>query len=38
MSAKETGMKPCSEWRDMGPSSVKSGQTAGLHRVRTLCP
>ena len=37
MNAKE-GMNPCSEWRDMGPSSVKSGQTAGQHRVRTLCP
>ena len=28
---------PCTDWRDMGPRNVKTGNESGMRRVRTLC-
>lgn len=30
-------LAPCSDWRDMGPTSVNKNGDSGMHRVRTLC-
>jgi hypothetical protein len=30
--------RPCSEWRELGPSHVMSGKTPGVVSVRELCP
>jgi hypothetical protein len=30
-------IRPCSEWRDLGPASMNTGNNA-IHWVRQLCP
>jgi hypothetical protein len=35
--AKAKAFKPCTDWRDMGPTNTKKGNEAGVRRVRTLC-
>ena len=33
-----TSEQPCSNWRDLGPTHVVSGQPSGELQVRALCP
>jgi len=35
--AKAKEFKPCTDWRDMGPTNTKRGNESGVRRVRTLC-
>lgn len=35
--AKTKEFKPCTNWRDMGPTNTTKGNESGVRRVRTLC-
>jgi hypothetical protein len=35
--AKVKEFKPCTDWREMGPTNMKKGNESGVRRVRTLC-
>jgi hypothetical protein len=35
--ARAKAFVPCSDWREMGPTSVNKGATPGMRSVRTLC-